>query len=118
MTMADSKTLCSIYEVTLDEDLKDPFALLVSSLNVFLLYRTTNASLLSPQTTSIQNPILQIKERGKLDQINQDATHEINESVIIFFFPCKPVRYLKAACLSSVYGATMSNTRHTGDIWR
>lgn len=90
--MAESKTLCSIYEVTRDEDLKVPFAplcTLVSSSNVFLLYRTTNASLLSPQTTSIQNPILQITEGRKLDQINQDTTHEINGSVIIFVFPCK-----------------------------
>ena len=72
--MADSKTLCSKYEVTLDEDLKvffAPLCALVSLLNVFLLYRTTNANLLSPQTTSIQNPILQIKERkvGSLAKI-------------------------------------------------
>ena len=85
--MADSKTLCSKYEVTLDEDLKvffAPLCALVSLLNVFLLYRTTNASLLSPQTTSIQNPILQIKERGKLDQTNHDPTHPINEKVYHF----------------------------------
>lgn len=76
--MPDSKTLCSIYEVTMDEDLKDPFVPillslcpLVSLFNAFLLYRTTEASLLSPQTTSIQNPILQIKGRRKLTQANQ-----------------------------------------------
>lgn len=99
--MAESKTLCSIYEVTRDEDLKVSFAplgALLSSLNVFLLYRTTDAaSLLSPQTTSIQNPILQITERRKLDQINQDTTHEINGSVIIFVFPCKTYDALRAA---------------------
>jgi len=76
--MPESKTLCSICEVTLAEDLKDPFVTillslcpLVSSFNAFLLYRTTEASLLSPQTTSIQNPILQIKERRKLTQAKQ-----------------------------------------------
>lgn len=76
--MPESKTLCSICEVTLAEDLKAPFVTillslcpLVSSFNAFLLYRTTEASLLSPQTTSIQNPILQIKERRKLTQAKQ-----------------------------------------------
>ena len=76
--MPDSKTLCSIYEVTLDGNLKDPFApillslcALLSSLNTFLLYRTTEASLLSPQTTSIQYPILQITDRRELTPANQ-----------------------------------------------
>ena len=80
--MPDSKTLCSIYELTLDEGLKDSFVpiletlcTLVFSLNVFLLYRTTDASLLSPQTTSIQNPILKIKDRR---YVRHEATHRVN----------------------------------------
>lgn len=72
----DSKTLCSIYEVTLDGEFKDlfvPFLLslctpaTLSSLIGFLLYPTIDASLLSPQTTSMQNPILQSKRAKNED---------------------------------------------------
>ena len=103
--MADSKTLCSIYEVTLDVDLKvffAPLCALVSSLNVFLLYRTTDASLLSPETTSIQNPILQMKERRKLDQTNPDATRQINEKVYHFLSSFAKVRVTLSAALSEL----------------
>ena len=76
--MPDSKTLCSIYELTLEDSffpILETLCTLVFSMNVFLLYRTTDASLLSPQTTSIQNPILKIKDRR---YVRHEATHRVN----------------------------------------
>jgi len=94
--MPDSKTLCSIYEVSL----RDPFVpillslcapVTLSLLDAFLLYRTTEATLLSPQTTSMQNPILQIKERRELTLANQPIdSMKILNCVGIF---CLPLTY-------------------------